>query len=152
MHLSTYLGLLHTGERTLAGSYRQVGEGHQQEADVFYACRTVAGQCDAHVEALAPILERYGEAAEPEPERLHAVGLSSVRSGGLGLLRDLHELYALCSFVDISWTLVGQAAKGLHDRELLQVVQDCESQTSLQLRWLTTRMKAAAPQALIVAS
>ncbi len=152
MHLSTYLGLLHTSERTLAGSYRQVGEGHQQEADVFYACRTVAAQCDAHVEALAPVVERYGQAAETEPERLHAVGLSSVRSGGLGLLRDLHELYALCSFVDITWTLVGQAAKGLHDRELLQVVRDCESQTSLQLRWLTTRMKAAAPQALIVAS
>ncbi len=47
---------------------------------------------------------------------------------------------------------MGQAPKGLHDRELLGVVQDCESQTSLQLRWLSTRMKSAAPQALIVAS
>jgi len=82
MHLSTYLGLLHAGERTLADSYRQVGEGHQVKADVFYACRTVAAQCDAHVEALAAVVERYGEAAEPEPERLHAVGLFSVRSGG----------------------------------------------------------------------
>jgi len=75
-----------------------------------------------------------------------------VRSGGLGFLRDLHELYALCSFLDITWTMVGQAARGLADAELLQVVGQCESQTSLQLRWLATRMKVAAPQALIVAS
>lgn len=152
MHLSTYLGLLHDGEQTLAGSYRQLGEGHQAEADVYYACLTVAAQCDEHVSALAPVVERYGEAAEQVPERLDVQGLSSVRSGGLGFLRDLHELYALCSFLDITWTMVGQAARGLADAELLQVVGQCESQTSLQLRWLATRMKVAAPQALIVAS
>ena len=152
MHLSSYLGLLHHAEQSLADSYRQVGDAHQAEADIFYACGTVARQCDGHVQALAPIVARFGEAPEGKPERLHPGGLASPRSGGLGLLRDLHDLYALCSFVDITWTIVGQAAKALPDAELLHVVSISEDETALQLAWLTTAMKAAAPQALIVAS
>lgn len=115
MHLATYIGLLEAGERTLATSYRQVADGHSDEADVHYTCLQLARQCDEHVEALGPVVERYGNAPEDEPERLHAEGLSETRSGGLGLLRDLHELYMLASYVDITWTLVGQAAQGARD-------------------------------------
>jgi hypothetical protein len=53
---------------------------------------------------------------------------------------------------DMAWTLVGQAAQGLRDQDLLEVVQGCESETAIQLKWLRTRMKQAAPQALVVAS
>jgi len=52
---------------------------------------------------------------------------------------------------DLSWTLVGQAAQGARDRELLGVVQNCEQESATQLKWLQTRMKQAAPQALVVA-
>ena len=152
MHLSSYLGLLRSAELSLAESYRQVGEAHQAEAEIFYACGIVARQCDSHGRALAPVVERFGAAPEGEPERLRTAGLAGTRSGGLGLLRDLHDLYALCSFVEITWTIVGQAAKALPDADLLHVVSSCESETALQLAWLTTAMKAAAPQALIVAS
>jgi hypothetical protein len=51
---------------------------------------------------------------------------------------------------DISWTLVGQAAKGARDVDLDAVVTECEGETALQLKWLRTRMKQAAPQALVV--
>ena len=37
---------------------------------------------------------------------------------------------------DIAWTLVGQAAQGARDRELLDVVQRCEGETAIQLKWL----------------
>jgi len=53
---------------------------------------------------------------------------------------------------DISWTVVGQAAQGARDHELLSVVRDGEGNTAIQLKWLKTRMKDAAPQALVVAS
>ena len=52
---------------------------------------------------------------------------------------------------DRAWTLVGQAAQGARDRELLATVERCEAETSVQLKWLRTRMKEAAPQALVVA-
>jgi len=72
MHLATYLGLLHAAERTLGDSFRQVASGHRAEADVHQMCLQLAAQCDAHVEALAPLTGRYGQAREDEPERLHA--------------------------------------------------------------------------------
>ena len=52
---------------------------------------------------------------------------------------------------DITWTLVGQAAQGLRDDDLLKVVTTNEKETAMQLKWLRTRMKQAAPQALVVA-
>ena len=52
---------------------------------------------------------------------------------------------------DLAWTLVGQAARGLRDEDLIAVVSACEGETATQMRWLRTRMKQAAPQALVVA-
>ncbi len=152
MHLATYIGLLDEGEKTLAHSFRQVADGHADDADVHHLCHRLATQCDGHREQLAPMVERYGEEREREPEELHAEGLSRTRTGGVGLLRDLHDLYMLVSYLDIAWTVVGQAAKAARDKELIEIVAECEEETSTQLKWLTTRMKEAAPQALIVAS
>ena len=151
MHLATYLGLLHTAEKSLAEGFRRVGAGHAAEPDVRHLCEVLAGWCDRHVAALAPIVQRYDEHREDEPERLLADELGETRSGGVGLLRDLQDLYTLASFVDITWTVVGQAGQGLRDPELLDVVATCEGETGRQLMWLKTRIKQAAPQALIAA-
>jgi hypothetical protein len=64
----------------------------------------------------------------------------------------MQDLYVMVSACDIAWTMVGQAAQGARDTELLEVVNVCEGQTVTQLKWLRTRMKEAAPQALLVAS
>ena len=53
---------------------------------------------------------------------------------------------------DVAWTLVGQAAQGARDAELFAVAGECEGETATQLKWLKTRMKQAAPQALVVSS
>jgi hypothetical protein len=63
----------------------------------------------------------------------------------------LHDLYLMATNCDISWTMVGQAARGTRDDDLTEVVQRCEGDTATQLAWLRTRMKQAAPQALVVA-
>jgi hypothetical protein len=52
---------------------------------------------------------------------------------------------------DITWTMIGQAAQGARDVELVEVAKACEGETATQLKWLKTRMKQAAPQALVVA-
>jgi hypothetical protein len=151
MHLATYLGLLHTSLRTLADAFREVAKGHGEEPDVQRTCEVLAGRIDGQVEKLGPVVERYGEHREPEPERLHTAKFDQIRSGGVGLLRDLQDLYALSSFTDITWTVVGQAAQGLRDKELMDVVSSCEQDTARQLAWLKTRIKQSAPQALIAA-
>ena len=150
MNLAHYLGLLHRAQVELAEAYLQVGEAHADEPDVFYDCQRMAEQCVRHAEQLQPFAQRYGEEADTEPDRLHSELFQGTRSGGLGLLRDLHDLYLMAAECDISWTLVGQAAQGARDQELLQVVQESEQETSLQMTWLRTRMKQAAPQALVV--
>ncbi|MFC3979203.1 hypothetical protein [Streptosporangium jomthongense] len=152
MHLAHYLGLLHRSQTELADAFREVGRGHRGEPDVHHVCERLAGQCDEHARRLAPFARRYSEKAPDEPERLHATLFSGTRTGGLGLLRDLHDLYLMAAECDISWTLIGQAAQGARDEDLLGVVEVCEKETAVQLLWLRTRMKQAAPQALVVAS
>ena len=145
MALATYLALAHRSERTLADSFRVVGAGHAQHPDVLFTCRALAEFSDDHVRRLAPLVERYGE-------RLHADGLAEVRQGPVGLLRDLQDLHVLGTLVQTTWTVLVQAAQGLRDRELLAVAEQAGGETSRQLSWLNTRMKAAAPQALIPGS
>jgi hypothetical protein len=153
-HLATYVGLVDHSERTLAESFRVVAEAQADHPDVYFTCHALAKMSDGHRDLLAPVVERYGEDSggeAAEPERLHAAGLGAARSGALGLLRDLQDLHVLATLVQTSWTVISQGAQGLRDRELVDVATRASAETSRQLSWLNTRMKAAAPQALIVA-
>lgn len=151
MHLANYIGLLHRSEQELRDAFREVGDAHREEVDVFHTCHNLAEECERHVDRLERFAKRYGEEAPDEPERLHSQLFGGSREGGLGLLRDLHDLYLMASECDIAWTLIGQGAQGARDEELLEVVHSSESETSTQLLWLKTRMKQAAPQALVAA-
>jgi hypothetical protein len=152
MHLPAYLSLIEHAETELARAFREVVETHGDEPDISHLYESFAHECDAHVASLHPSIERYGEEAEDEPDRLHSDLFGGTRTGGLALLRDLHDLYLMISEVDVCWVVIKQAAQGLHDRELLGVVEAAEGQTARQLNAVKTRMKQAAPQTLIVAS
>lgn len=150
MQLAHYLGLLHKAQLDLAEAFGQVAEAHREEPDVFVECRMLSARCTEHATRLQPFAQRYGEDEEDEPDRLHRELFSGTREGPLGLLRDLHDLYLMAAECDISWTMIGQAAQGARDEELLGVVTSCEQDTSIQMKWLRTRMKQAAPQVLVV--
>jgi hypothetical protein len=152
MHLANYLGYLRRAELDLAEGFRKVADGHAEAADVYHTCNTLAKQCETHAERLELFVDRYGEEAPEEPENLYHEFFDETRSGGLGLLRDLHDLYLMANACDISWIMIGQAAQGARDRDLLETVNTCEGQTATQIKWLKTRMKQAAPHALLVAS
>jgi hypothetical protein len=152
-HLSTYVALAHGSETTLAEAFDTVGQGHAEHPDVVFTCQTLATMSRRHLERLAPVVSRYGEERDPsvqEPERLHADGVARVRSGPVGLLRDLQDLHMLASLVQTTWTVIGQGAQGLRDEELTALSTDAQADTKRQLAWLVTRMKTAAPQALVV--
>jgi hypothetical protein len=151
MHLASYLGLLHQSELELAKAFVEVAKAHGHEPDVHVLCLRFAEQGTRHAEALAPFVDRYGEDKPAEPERLHSELFGGTRGGGLGLLRDLHDLYLMATECEVTWALVGQAAQGARDRDLLDTVEGCEGEVAAQLKWLRTRMKQAAPQALVVA-
>ena len=150
-HMTTYVALAHASEQTLADSLRTVGQGHADHPDVLFTCQALALMSARHVAEMAPIAQRYGEDSDvQEPERLHADGLAQVREGGVGLLRDLQDLYLLATLVQTTWTVLLQGALALRDEQLVDVARRATSETSRQLSWLETRMKMAAPQTLIV--
>jgi hypothetical protein len=45
--------------------------------------------------------------------------------------------------------MAGQAALAARDGQLLETVSECHTETELQVKWLTTRIKVGAPQALV---
>lgn len=150
MYLPIYLDMLHESERTLADSFRKVADAHTTDAGVYYRCQSFADQCDAHAEQLGPLARRYGKDNPEEPEQLHHEGISEPRSGPVGLLRDLHDLYMLANHIDITWTLVGQAARAEPDEELIKTINACDDETEAQIDWLRTQLSKDSPQSLIV--
>ena len=152
MHLANYLEYLRKAETNLAAGFREIGEAHKEEVDIPHTADTLAKQCERHADKLTPFCEKYGKEESTEPDRLYHELFTRPRSGGLGLLRDMQDLYLMAHACDISWTMIGQAAHGARDGELSVVVASCEGQTATQIKWLGTRMKQAAPQALLVAS
>lgn len=152
MHLVTYLDFLQATEDSLAHSYRVVSDGHAADADVHWTTGRFADQCHAHAQTLATVLARRERADEPVPERLHAQALSSARTGPAGLLRDLQDLYQLTTLLDITRVLIDQAGQAARDHNLLDATARCATETTAQLAWLRMRMKAAAPQTLLVAT
>jgi hypothetical protein len=106
-YLATYVGLADHSEQILAESLRAVAEGHPGQADVYHACRQLAGWSDDHRRRLSQVTQRYGEQDDvDEPERLHASGIAEVRSGEIGLLRDLQDLHLLATLVQTTWTVI----------------------------------------------
>src|SRR5918994_7737618 len=85
MHLAHYLGLLHKAEDSLAAAFRDVGDAHADEPDVFRDCDRMSRQCASHVNTLRPFVDHYGEDAPDEPDQLHSTLFQGTRSGGLGL-------------------------------------------------------------------
>jgi hypothetical protein len=151
-HLATYVGLVDHAEQTLSESLRTVAQAQAKHPDIHFMCETLAKMSDAHRQRLAPVVERYGEDDSSEPERLHAAGLGEARTGPLGLLRDLQDLHVLGHLVLSSWTVIRQGAQGLRDQELLDIATASAAETRRQIAWFQTRMKVAAPQALIVSA
>jgi hypothetical protein len=106
---------------------------------------------DSHIVALAPILDRYREKREDEPKDLREDLFRGPRTGALALIRDLHDLWLLANEVKLCWTILDQAARALRDAELEIIGAKLLAERERQMSWLMTRIRQAAPQALVVA-
>jgi len=152
MHIGHYIELVHKGHQDFANALRAVAKHHGDEPDIAATCIKLAGWSDRLVQDLQPFVEKYGEEAEEEPDRLMSILFSKPRSGSLGMLRDLHDLWLMSNEAELCCTVLKQAASGLHDKELLTVCKTMEQQSKRQTDWLLTRIKSAAPQTLIAAA
>jgi hypothetical protein len=143
--IALILGQLSALESGLAAAYREAGERHADDHDVFHQCVSFAKKAESHVTKLDSSLERYGAQSEAHSQ-------VQARDGDeLGLLAVLRTLFLAADEVSITWVMAAQAAQAARDAELLTVVHECHAEVELQVKWLTTRIKVAAPQALVTA-
>ena len=143
--LGDAIGRVRSTEQKLAGAFGSVAERHVADADVFHLCTLFAEQAAEHAEQLAPHAERYGGAAAPQTNG----GRPESGDGGT-LLLDLSHLFVLAQRCGIEATMVRQAALAKRDEGLLTTISACHDETATQVKWLETRIKTAAPQALTV--
>lgn len=151
MELGHYLELLRGANGNLAAAYQQTAGAHADETEVFYVGQKLARQCEEQVTALRPFRDRYGAQVSPEPQAFPSTRFHGPRGPGLGLLRDLQDLYLMVAECHICWTVVDGAAQGARDTELQAVVQTCSAQTATQQAWLRTQLVQSSVQALVVA-
>jgi hypothetical protein len=128
-------------EEALAAELRAAAERHRDDHDVYHQCHTFAVTADKRVQALGHLERRY----EGKPVWSTALG-----DGSSDLLEDLRMLYLRSQETAITWVMAAQAAKAARDKELLSIATDCQTETELQAKWFTTRIKTGAPQALVV--
>lgn len=151
MHLGNYLGLVHHSEQQLADAFETIAQHHGDEPDIYQNCLLLSSWSQQHVQRLKPLIDRYSEKKNEEPERLTKTLFEEPRTGSLALLRDLHDLWLLANEVYLCWIVLLQAARALQDEELETVCQQFNDETQRQISWLMTRIKHASPQTLVVA-
>lgn len=151
MHIGNYIEMVHKSEKDLAEALHMVAKEHGDEPDVKEMCELLASWSEELVQRIKPFAAKYGEEKNNEPDRLMRSLFTKPRTGSMGLLRDLQDLWLMASEGEVSCIILRQAASALHDKELIEVCNETEKKSKRQAAWLLTRMKSAAPQTLIVA-
>jgi hypothetical protein len=152
MHVGNYLGILHRSELDLVDAFKTIADHHGEEPDVYNMCKLLASWSEEHVKDIKSLVDRYSEEKSDEPDRLKQSLFEQPRSGSLALVRDLHDLWLLANEIHLCYIILLQAARALRDLEMEKICQQFDEQTDRQILWLLTRIKQAAPQALVVAA
>jgi len=142
MKVGQVLAHLRQLEDGLADSLRSAADRHSDDHDVFHQCRTFAATATARTETLDRIRDRYAGDAEWS---------SAISGESDDLLEDLRSLYLRLQEVAITWEMAAQAAKAARDRDLIALSTASHSEAEAQAKWIQTRIKTSAPQALVVA-
>jgi hypothetical protein len=147
-------------ESDLAAEHRKVGERHAADHDVFHICTTLAEQCDERRGRIRAVAAAAGEPL-PQPDR-HPTGhswIAAIRRAAAEatgrtdivapmLLDDLRQLFLFAADCEIAWTIVGQGAKAAREQEVVALFSECCEEVTGQMRWVKTKIKLAAPQAV----
>lgn len=145
-----YVGLLLATEQQLGEALTTVAEHHPLESEVRAACLKFSHWTDAHAHALKPLADRFQGHDDGEPKRLRAAMFQGPRIGGLGLMRDVHDLWLLARDAWIGWLALEQAAKALGEKELVESSNHNGGESGLIAEWCHTQFKSHIAQALLM--
>src|SRR4051794_28504649 len=160
--LATLFDELHTAEIDLADAFREIGERHGADHDIWHMCHQLAQQADARAAQLRERAQGYDVDLRPPRRSDTAQGIAAgVRHkasellgrrpvGGMLLLTDLRQLFLDSQAVNVHWLVAGQVAQALRDAALLDLVTPAHKQVLTQIKWLKTRLRESSPQVLCV--
>ena len=160
--LATLFDELHTAETDLADAFREIGERHGADHDIWHMCHQLAGQADGRAQQLRAHAQSYDVELRAPRRSDTAQGIAAgVRhkasellgrrpESGLLLVADLRRLFVASQAVNVHWLIAGQVAQALRDDALLSVVTPSHKQVLTSIKWLKTHLKEASPQALCV--
>lgn len=150
MHVNEYLSLVRQAEENLSKGLKKVIAQHVFETDVVEMCERFSHWSEQHLTAIDEFIKRRERDDKTEGPDLFAELFGNMRMGPFGLLRDLHALSLLIHEAHTCWTILNQGAMALRDLELEQFCKEAGVRLNKESMWVTTRIKSAAPQILVV--
>jgi len=150
-HLGDYLGLLRDAHEQLAAACEALSGQHAKSAEIREGAKVIGRFSREAVESLSPFVAKYGGQPE-ETWDLRRLLLPGSRSGGFGLLRDLHALHILGADAHVATKVVNDAACELRDEALHELCMFLHEQNQRQQAWVDTMIKESAAQSVAVPS
>jgi hypothetical protein len=151
MHIAEYLGRAQNAEKSLVKTFQKLAKIHAFDADVVEMLEKFSLWSTQHLEFIDRLSTEFGSDSNDKPEDVSDVLFSKPHIGGFGLLQDLHGLSLLVHEAQMCWTILSQGAKSLRNSEMESMCTQCGGDLKKETMWLTTKIKSAAPQALVVA-
>jgi hypothetical protein len=145
-----YLGVVTATEEQLRDALILVAERHEKNFEISRGATVLAIWSSEHLARLTPFRERYGHAPSEAAELLRSALLGGARVGVVGELNDACDLAVLAQKAEMTWTIIVQGARELHDQELLDVASTARDQSRRQIAWLRTIVEHEAPDAIAV--
>jgi hypothetical protein len=158
VRIGVAIDLVLDAEMNLAQQLGSLAQRHLSEPDVYHMSLSRGHACAEHAAKLRPFLSDGAHAVTADtPTPSDPVGMlengspedsGPVPATGLTLVEDLTAVYIAAHRAEIGWIVLQQAAKATRDAQLVSVTQACAAETEQTWKWLRTRIKDAAPQAL----
>jgi hypothetical protein len=150
IQVATFLGLVKATEEQLLAAFALVAERHERNYELSRGATTCALWSREHLDWLGPFEDAYGVIPSENAETLRAALLSGTRAGIIGEIQDLSDLSLLAERADMTWTVLYQGAREIHDKGLEELAGRARDHNKRQISWVRTQINHLAPDALSV--
>ena len=150
VNVARYLGRVRGGEEQLADALTHLASRHAAEPDVTSMLTRFADWSRTHIVRIDRFASDPAEQDSEDPQRLRSSLYDDARTGGVGLVQDLHDLSVQINSVRLGYQILEQVAKGMHNTELETTSSSSGQDLDRMTKWTKTKLKQAAPQALLV--
>jgi hypothetical protein len=137
-------------EQQLLDALVLVAERHERNYELAQGATTCAIWSRQHLDWLGPFEDAYSAIPSEHAETLRSALLSGTRAGIFGELQDLCDLSVLAERAQMTWTVLYQGARELHDQGLQELAGRARDHSRRQIAWITTQIDHLAPDALSV--